>query len=428
MIHMRVLIITQIYLPEMGALSNRLYPIVNRLTAAGHEVTVATGMPNYPAGKVFPEYRGKLYARERTPAAEVIRTAYYTVARNRSKFTQLLSYLCFMPAVLISALRAGKADVVFITSPPTFPVIPAVLVARLRGARLVLDVRDIWSDELVSYGESNTRSMPVRVARILERWGYRSADLIGCTTNSLVETVIERGGHEDKTFYFPNGADLDLFKPLERDNPVNDKFGLGDRFTVMYSGLFGIKHGLEVLLQAAANLRDRKDIAFLLVGNGARRDALDRFIRENELDNVIIAGERPIEEIPHILARADVCFAACRPEPYPKKLISVKVFEYLACERPVVGSFEGESARIIHESGGGIVVPPGDAYGVTAAILRLYENAELRRDMGAAGKKYIERNFSRNDWADRFEKIVSNLCDRTAVRHEPIPTGADANV
>src|SRR5687768_5287269 len=121
---MRVLIITEIYLPEMGALSNRLYPIVNRLAAAGHEEKIATGMPNYPAGSVFPEYRGKFFARERTPAAEVIRTIYYTVPRNKSKLTQLLSYLCFMPAVLISALRAGKADVVFVTTPPTFPAIP----------------------------------------------------------------------------------------------------------------------------------------------------------------------------------------------------------------------------------------------------------------------------------------------------------------
>jgi glycosyltransferase involved in cell wall biosynthesis len=425
---MRILIITQIYLPEMGALSNRLYPIVNRLAAAGHEVTVATGMPNYPTGKVFPGYRGKLSLRETTSAAEVIRTAYYTVPRNRSKITQLLSYLCFMPAVLISALRAGKVDVVFVTSPPTFPVIPAVLVARLRGARLVLDVRDIWSDELVSYGESGTDSLPVRMARFLERWGYKSADLIGCTTNSLVETVVRRGASVDKTFYFPNGADLDLFKPVERENPIADGLGLGDRFVVMYSGLFGIKHGLEVLLEAAKTLSRKKDIVFLLIGNGARRDALDRFIRDNGLTNVIIAGERPIEDIPHILARADACFAACRPEPYPKKLISVKVFEYLACERAVVGSFEGESARIIYESGGGIVVPPGDAKGVADAVLRLYKDAELRRSMGAAGRKYVERNFSRNGWADRFEKIVSDRFDRAALQGTPIASSADANV
>ncbi len=425
---MRILILTQIYLPEMGALSNRLYPIVNRLAAAGHQVTVATGMPNYPGGKVFPKYRRKMFTREHTKAAEVIRTAYYTVPRNRSKISQLLSYLSFMPAVLISALRAGKADVVFVTTPPTFPVLPAVLVARLRGARLVLDVRDIWSDELVSYSDTGAKSMAVRTARALEKFSYRTADLICCTTNSLVKMVIDRGASEETTHYFPNGADLDLFKPLERKNPAAESFGFGDRFVVMYSGLFGIKHGLEVLLQSAADLREEKDIVFFLVGNGARREALDGFVRDNRLDNVIITDERPVEEIPHLLARADACFAACRPEPYPKSLISVKVFEYMACEKPVVGAFEGETAQVISESGGGIVVPPGDPKGITAAILKLRADKDLRRSMGEAGRRYVEKNFSRNDWADRFGRTVANIYDESVPADLPYAVSGDVKV
>jgi glycosyltransferase involved in cell wall biosynthesis len=175
----------------------------------------------------------------------------------------------------------------------------------------------------------------------------------------------------------------------------------------MYSGLFGIKHGLEVLLGAAELLQHKKDILFFLLGNGARREALERLIRDKGLDNVVIADEKPVEVVPHLLARADVCFAACRPEPYPKKLISVKVFEYLACERPVVGSFEGESARIITESGGGVVVPPGQPDRVAEAILSLYDAPELRKSLGIAGREYVERSFSRNDLAMKFEKLLS---------------------
>ena len=404
---MRILLITQIYLPEMGALSNRLYPIVKKLKAAGHDVFVATGMPNYPGGKVFPGYRKKLLVREVGEFCEVLRTAYFTVPRNKSKLAQLLSYVSFLPAVFVSAVRAGKTDVVFITSPPIFPILPAILLAWLRGARLVLDVRDLWSDELVTYNGSGEKSLPIRMIRALERWGYRAADLVCCTTKSLAETVAERGCKKDRTFYFPNGADLDLFRPLPRTNPVADGYGFGDRFVVMYSGLFGIKHGLEVLLDAAELLQHKKDILFFLLGNGARREALERLIRDKGLDNVVIAEEKPVEVVPHLLARADVCFAACRPEPYPKKLISVKVFEYLACERPVVGCFEGESARIITESGGGIVVPPGQPDRVAEAILSLYDAPELRKSMGIAGREYVERSFSRSDLAMKFEKLLS---------------------
>ena len=412
----------------MGALSNRLYPIVQKLTAAGHEVSIATGMPNYPSGKVFPGYRKKLFVKESGEVGEVFRTAYFTVPRNKSKLTQLLSYLSFLPAVLFSALRAGKADVVFITSPPIFPILPAILVAWLRGARLVMDVRDLWSDELVTYNGNGEKSLPIRMIRALEKWGYGAADLVCCTTASLAQTVIERGCEKDKIFYFPNGADLDLFRPLSRTNPIADEYGFGYRFVVMYSGLFGIKHGLEVLLSAADLLRNKKDIVFFLLGNGARREALDRIVLDRGLENVVIADERPVEAVPHLLARADVCFAACRPEPYPTKLISVKVFEYLACERPVVGAFEGESARIVNESGGGMVVPPGDAELVAQAILRLHENPALRASMGSAGREYVERRFSRSDWAARFEKL---LCERFAQSGDFAsvrPTRADLNV
>lgn len=422
---MRILIITQIYLPEMGALSNRLYPIVRELAAAGHRIWIATGMPNYPAGKVFPAYRGKLSVRERQKDCEVIRTAYYTVPRNRSKVTQLLSYLSFMPAVLLSVLRSGKPDVVFVTSPPVFPIIPAIIASRLRGTPLVLDVRDLWSDELVTYNNNRQASPSIRLIRALERWGYRASNLIGCTTNSIMETVIERGAAAEKTFYFPNGADLELFEPLPRLNPIADGYGFGDKFVVMYSGLFGIKHGLEVLLEAAKQMRDMDDIVFFLVGDGARRNALQQFVRDNALKNVIISGERPVEEIPHILARADICFAACRPEPYPKKLISVKIFEYLACERPVVGAFEGESARILEESGGGIVVRPGDAVGIVNAILKLRNDRTLRETAGRRGREYVEQNFSRGTWAANFERLLSNHIKLGATGEQHTASSAD---
>ena len=137
---MRVLIVTQIFIPEMGALANRLYPIARQLVEGGHEVSVATCMPNYPEGVVFPEYRGKLFRRETVDGANILRTACYTAPRNRSKWSQLGNYLSFIPAAFHSALHAGKLDVVLVSSPPLFAVIPAICLAKLRGAKLVFCV------------------------------------------------------------------------------------------------------------------------------------------------------------------------------------------------------------------------------------------------------------------------------------------------
>ncbi len=409
---MRILIVTQIYLPEMGALSNRLYPLARRLVEAGHEVFVATGMPNYPKGEVFEGYRGRRRMRETLGGVTVLRTACYVTPRNQSKWAQLRSYLGFIPAALRSGWRAGKLDVVFVTSPPIFTLIPAIILAKLRGARLVLDVRDLWPDELITYGGFRENSPAVRVVRAVERLGYRTAELVTATTEAIVETIIERGVPRKRAFFLPNGADVELFRPLPRENALAAEYPFGERFVIMYAGLFGIKHSLEVMLEAAALLREHKEIVFFLLGNGARRDALMEYAKEKRLDNVIFGEERGVEDVPAIMARADVCFAAVRPEQYPKKVISVKVFEYLACEKPVVGALGGESARVLEESGGGIVVAPGDARATADAILTLYRDPERRASMGKAGRRYVEEHYSRSAWAARLEKAVVKLCER----------------
>jgi glycosyltransferase involved in cell wall biosynthesis len=425
---MRILFVSQIFTPEMGALPNRLYPFVRQLVSGGHKVAVATGMPNYPRGVVFPEYQGKRSMREERDGYTIFRRASYTAPRNQSKWSQLRNYLSFIPAALLAGLNAGKLDVVFVTSPPLFTVIPAILLAKLRGARLILDVRDLWPDELITYGGFRDGSIPVRVLRMVERWAYRNADCVAATTQAIIDVVIKRGVPRDKTFLLPNGADLEIFSPLPADNPIASEYNFDNKFVVMYSGLFGIKHSLEVLLEAAVKLRERSDIVFFLLGNGARKDALLDFVKNKNLKNVIFGDERVVQEVPSLLARADVCFAAVRPEPYPKKVISVKVFEYLACEKPVVGALSGESARILEESGGGIVVPPGDANATAEAILKLYESPKLRGHMGSNGRRYVDQHYSRSAWAMRLEKRINAVYwsgerDRRAV---PRPTIYDS--
>ena len=408
---MRILMVTQIYLPEMGALANRLYPMVRELVAQGHEVHVATCMPNYPAGVVFPGYKNKRTMTESLDGAQVHRTACFTAPRNQSRLAQLRSYLSFLPAAFRSGVRAGKVDVVFVTSPPLFPLIAAAALARLRGAKLILDLRDLWPDEIIACGAGSETSFPVRVMRALERWGYRNADLITCTTPSFMETVKERGAPPDRLMFLPNGADLELFRPLTPDNEVAAAAyrNVEGKFVVLYSGLLGIKHGLETLLGAADLLRFDPDIRFCFLGSGARGEALQQEAKRRNLDNVVFLGERPVTEVPAVLARADVCVSALLPEPYLEKIISVKLFEYMACEKPVIASQAGEGAKRVRESGGGLVTPPGDARALADAIRTLKSDPQRRREMGEAGRRYVEAYYSRQTWAERFVAAAESL-------------------
>lgn len=411
---MRILIISQTFLPEMGAPSNRLYPLARHLVEDGHEVFVATCMPNYPAGVVFPAYRGKRFCVEQMDGMTIVRTSQLVCKRNRSKWRQLVSYLSFIPAALRSGLHIGPVDVVFMSSPPLFVAFPGMWISRIRGAKLILDLRDLWPDEIVACGGASDESAMIKIVRAIERRAYRAADCITCTTNAMADTVSRRGAASEKIVLLPNGADTDRFVPLPASNPVTDQFPFGDRFVAMYAGVLGLKHDLETVLEAASMVRSEKQILFVLAGNGAQYDHLVQRAAQMKLDNVLFTGEHGVEEVPYMLARADLCLSSLLPHPYLEKIISVKIFEYLACGKPVVAAQEGEGANIVRACDGGIVVPPEDAAAMASAILELYRDPERRASMGRRGKQYVEQNYSRRVIAERLGSLMKSLYAETA--------------
>lgn len=405
---MRIGIITLNFLPEMGALSNRMYPIAEALAAAGHEVYVMAGIPNYrSSGMVFEGYRRKLFMKERFSNYTVLRSAYYTVPRNQSRWLQALSYLSFAPGAFCNGLRVGRLDVVLATSPPIFTSLAAMLLAFLYRAKFVFDIRDLWPDEIVAFGAVTDRSLAVRAVKALERRVYRRADLICCTTRPFVETVVERGAKADKTKYLPNGADTDVFHPLAASNPVAARFGFQDRFVVMYTGALGIKHGLQTILEVARMLEDEPDIVFAFVGGGARESELRQRAERMQLKNIVFLGEQQVTDVPFLIARANVCISSLLPSPYLEKIVSVKIYEYLACGKPVIGLHSGETARVLNESGAALVVKPGDTEGCAQAVLKLYRDPELCARLGSRGCGYIEQNFSRRAIAMRLNALLN---------------------
>lgn len=409
---LRILIITQLFPPEMGAQSNRMAPLVEHLAAAGHQVTVATGLPNYPTGRVFDGYRRRLSVTERLSGATVHRTAYLCVPRNKSRIGQLLSYLSFIPAALLGALRAGPVDVVMVTSPPLFPVVAGLVTAAVRRARLVVDIRDIWPDELVAVGAASPGSAVVKALARLEALAYRRADLVTCASPAYVPVVAQRGAG-DRAVELRNGADLNLFRPVEADRDELTRAGVTEPFIVMYSGLLGMKHGLDALLDAATALRDRTDIGFVLVGDGADRARLEERAAQRELTNVHFLGERPVERLAGLLCAADVCVATLRPDPRLDRIVSVKLYEYMACARPVLAAVAGEGARVIEEARAGLVVPPGDAPALADGILALASlDPSERIAMGRRGHRDVVDHHSRQAVSIRFAGMLADLVAR----------------
>lgn len=403
---MRILIVTQSFPPEIGALPSRMYPFAEELTRAGHDVCIATAMPNYPKGKIFEEYRGLFSSKQLVDGYTVLRTWSYCVPRNISKVRQLLSYLSFIPAVFWSGLKAGDVDVVFVTSPPIFPAIAAMALASVRRAKLVFDIRDLWPDEFIACGAAREGSLPIKMISALERLIYRRSDLICCTTESFMHSAIERGAAPEKMAFLPNGADVDLFRPA-LNGDAHRAPELQGKFVVLFSGIIGIKQGLDALVATAKLLESERDIVFHLVGSGSREQEVRRQVRELGLKNLVFAGEKTLHEIPPVIQAADVCISLLMPEPYLQKIVSVKIYEYLACGKPIIGAHEGESARVISDSGAGLLVPPGDAVGLANAIRRLRDNRTLLEYLGAQGRRWVEQHRSRRTIAQQLERLLT---------------------
>lgn len=417
---MRVLFVSQYFPPETGAAPARAAHFARALARAGHEVRVVTGLPNHPSGRVRPEYARAAGAREHWEGVTVERRWLYATPR-RTALTRLSNHLTFALTALPACLAGPRPDVVFASVPPPFLGVTAWLAARLRRAPLVLDCRDDWPHAAIALGE--LREGPVtRLLAVLSAGLQRRAARVLAVTPGMRSRLAARGLGDGRLELLPNGADTETFRPRPGTN--------GDRpagapLTVLYAGTHGLVHGMEVLLDAAERLSARRDLRFLLVGDGVAKQALERRARERGLERVEFRPSVSPERLVGLIHEADVCVATTRAGDFPGETIPVKLFDYLACGRAVVGAVSGDAAAVLRASGGGEVVPPGDGAALAAAIARLADDPARRAALGAAGPGFVAARYARRTLGERFVAILEEERMRAHGRDvAPLPRGA----
>jgi glycosyltransferase involved in cell wall biosynthesis len=403
----RILLVTHYFPPEAGAPQARLSALAAAWAAGGDQVTVLTGMPNHPTGVLPPEYRRAVLRRERRDGYRVVRTWLYATP-NEGVARKTLSHLSFMiSSVLLGGMACGRADTVVVSSPTFFSVGSAWLLARLRRARLVVEVRDLWPAIFVELGVLTNR----RVIRLLERLelaAYAAADQVVVVSDGFRADLIGRGVPADKVHTIRNGVSLSRFRPGPH-SPTRDetraRFGArpGDCL-VLYAGTHGISHALPAVADAAARLTGQP-VHLAFVGGGSDKPRLERRVAELGLDNVTLAPAVPADEVPRLLEAADICLVPLRDVPLFATFIPSKMFEYLAAARPVVGSVTGEAAQILREAGA-VVLPPEDSEALAHAIGALAADPARRAAMGRQGRAYVVRFFDRAELAREYRKLL----------------------
>jgi len=221
--------------------------------------------------------------------------------------------------------------------------------------------------------------------------------------------LINKGLPKDKISLIPNGVDPDMFRPDDDGKRIRLELGLDGQFVVTYTGALGLANDIPTILRAAARLRDRTDVRFLLVGDGKERKKLESLAGEWNLANVLFIGSRPKSEMPEVLAASDACIAILQNIPMFRLTYPNKVFDYMAAARPTILAIDGVIRDVIEKSGGGIFVPPGDDAALAAAILRLHSDQPAARTMGMNARAYVAEHLNRNHQAAQFVRLLQNV-------------------
>jgi glycosyltransferase involved in cell wall biosynthesis len=409
----RVLIVTHYFPPEIGAPQARLSGLAATWAADGDGVTVLTGMPNHPTGVLPPSYRRAVRRREHHDGYRVIRTWLYATP-NEGVARKTLGHLSFMVSSVLLGWRAsGRADVVVVSSPTFFSILSGWTLARLKRARFVVEIRDLWPAIFVELGVLTNRWVIGMLER-LELAAYAAADQVVVVSEGFRADLVRRGVPPEKVHTIRNGVDLGRFTPAgdssAEHHELRARLGAGaDDCLVLYAGTHGISQGLSAIADAAALLDRRATpggaIRFAFVGDGADRQRLERRIMELGLRNVVLLPGVPNAEMPALLAAADICLVPLRNVPLFASFIPSKLFEYLAAGKAVVGSVTGEAAQILAEAGA-VVVPPEDSGSLAAAIAALAADPQLRAEIGRVGRAFVERHYDRSGLAREYRKVL----------------------
>lgn len=386
---MRILILSQFFDPE-PTIKNLAF--AKALAAAGHEVRVLTGFPNYPGGELYTGYRLKLIQRELVDGIRITRVPLYP-SHSGSKFGRVANYLSFaFTASLVGVFAGWRPDVVYTYHPPLTVGLVACLMKWLRGVPFVYDVQDMWPEALSAPGML-TNPQALKAISWVGRHVYKAASLLLPQSPGMAARLREEGASDDKIRVVYNWADekaLGTLQPWTRPPELEGKF------VVTFAGTMGGGQGLDAVLEAAALLKVAQPNARLLfIGGGTEKMRLQGLAQARVLDNVVFLPPVPMEQVGSVLQAADVLLVHLRDAPIYRITIPSKTQAYLFMGKPIIIGVAGDAAALVQEADAGIAVPPEDAAALADAVTRMMSLSSAERaSMGARGRMFYEWKLS----------------------------------
>lgn len=411
LIDMHILFLTDNFPPEVNAPASRTFEHCREWVKAGHKVTVITGAPNFPKGKVFEGYQNRLWQQETMAGIRVIRVWTYINA-NEGFAKRTLDYLSYMVSGFFASLFVRKVDVIVGTSPQFFTVCAAYVTSLLKRVPWVFELRDIWPESIRVVGAMK-QSKTLEMLEKVELFLYRKATAIVSVTHAFRTSLVRRGIDREKIKVVTNGVDVSQFYPREKDKELSVQYGLQNKFVAGYIGTHGLAHALDTILDAAKSLQDTPNadhFRFILLGDGANKATLHQRALAEGLDKVIFVGSVPKDQVVRYWSLLDASIIHLKKDELFTTVIPSKLFECMGMGIPVLHGVQGESAEIVEREEVGVCFEPQNSNALVDALRQLAGDAELRAHFKVQGPLAAQR-YDRVVLADKMLSVLKSVVD-----------------
>ena len=403
---MKILFLSDNFYPEVNAPATRTYEHCKEWVKNGVDVTVITGAPNFPKGKVFEGYKNSLYKQEIIDGIKVIRVWTY-IAENKGTIKRILDFISFAVSAFIVGLFQ-KCDLIIGTTPQFFTALSARKLSKWKRKPWVMEVRDIWPESIKAVGAIKNQ----RILRYFEKKEiqcYNSADKIIAVSKGIKARICNKGIPENKLAVYTNASNLEHFTPRSPSKEFCDKYDLEGKKVIAYLGTMGMAHKLDFILQSAKKIDD-PNIMIIIIGEGAEKENLKKIKDELGLMNVMILDGISKEQVPEFLSLIDIALVNLKRTDLFLDVIPSKIFENAAMGKPILLGLQGETKDIIEKYKAGLAFIPEDENDFLEKLELLAKNEEVYTQC-VEGCYKLAKDYNRKKIAGDMLETISSLKD-----------------
>jgi len=408
-----IMMLTAYFPPEVGSASHLFYELGAEFVQRGHNVTVLTGYPTYNVNRsgLPKKYKG-LWLKETIEGMTVLRSRSLQMPRHipiLRGIDQVSTSIAFAVSGLLRTRT--RPDVILIYSPPLFLGISGLVLRVIKGAKVVLNVQDLFPQSAIDLGLLRNPLL-IWIFRRVESFLYRRLDAIAVHSEGNRDYVMRCGGRPDRTHVVHNPVDTKSVVPGNRNNAFRSRYRVSDEeFIVSFAGVLGYSQDLDTVIEAAALMKDKTNIVFYVVGDGVEKP---RLMKQAEgMKNVRFLPMLERNEYLELLHSSDVCLATLRSE-VKTPVVPSKILSIMAAGRPLAASLplDGDAPRMIQDAKCGICVEPENPAKLAEAIKALHANPAMASQCAKNGRLFVEEHCSLEGCATTYQKIFNEITRR----------------